>query len=55
MYWFKRVKNNASIRKSRMKKQAMDNVLRKKMMLDGVKGFSFKVQCAVFQLFSIPP
>lgn len=33
MYWFKRVKNNASVRKSRMKKQAMDNVLRKKMML----------------------
>jgi len=33
MYWFKRVKNTASARKSRMKKQAMDNVLRKKMML----------------------
>lgn len=33
MYRFKRVKNNASARKSRMKKQAMDNVLRTKMML----------------------
>jgi hypothetical protein len=26
-----------------------------KKHLDGVKGFSFKVKCAVFQLFSIPP
>lgn len=33
MYWFKRVKNNASARKSRMKKQAMHNGLCKKMML----------------------
>lgn len=33
IYCFKRVKNNACVRKSRMKKQAMDNVLRKKMML----------------------
>lgn len=33
MYWFKRVKNNVSVRKSRMKKQAMHNGLCKKMML----------------------
>ncbi|XP_071169363.1 nuclear factor interleukin-3-regulated protein-like [Mytilus edulis] len=31
-YWFKRVRNNASARKSRMKRKAMDNVIEKKLL-----------------------
>ncbi|CAC5420439.1 unnamed protein product [Mytilus coruscus] len=31
-YWFKRVRNNASARKSRMKRKAMDNVIERKLL-----------------------
>lgn len=31
-YWFKRVRNNASARKSRMKRKALDKVMEKKLM-----------------------